>query len=81
MHPPEFRDSRAAVAGLVVDFPWVESFSYRFRLLQHVNLLELEALVSLIRGQVDRGLGSALPLFSRELHIIPKALPEAQVAK
>ena len=29
--PPELRDSRAAVAGLVVDLPSVESFSYRFR--------------------------------------------------
>ena len=48
--PPEFRDSRAAAAGFVVDLPWVESFSYRFRHPQHVNLLELEALTSLIRG-------------------------------
>ena len=58
MPTPELRDSRAAVAGLVVDLPWVESFSYRFRYPQHFNLLELEALISLIRGLVDRGLGS-----------------------
>ena len=58
MRPPEFRDSRAAVAGLVVDLPWVESFSYRFRHPQHINLLELEALISLIRGLVDRGIGN-----------------------
>ena len=45
--PPELRDSRAAVAGLVVDLP------YRFRHPQHINLLELEALISLIRGLVD----------------------------
>ena len=56
--PPELRDSRAAVAALVVDLPWVESFSYRFRYPQHINLLELEALISLIRGLVDRGLGN-----------------------
>ena len=56
--PPEFRDSRAAVARLVVDLPWVESFSYRFRHPQHINLLELEALISLTRGLVDRGLGN-----------------------
>ena len=149
MLPPEFRDSRAAVAGLVVDLPWVEGFSYRFRHPQHINLLELEALMSLIREPVDRGLGNrrvlclvdsrvvlgsvckgrsssrrvnfrlrrlggllqanslsldlcwvpswknpsdapsrfdsvskwraALPLFSRELHITPEALPEALV--
>ena len=35
----ELRDSRAAVAGLVVDLPWVESFSYRFRYPQHINFL------------------------------------------
>ena len=52
------RDSRAAVAGLVVDLPWVESVSYRFRYPQHINFLELEALISLIRGLVDRGLGN-----------------------
>ena len=54
-HPPEFRDSRAAAS--VVNLPWVESFSYRFQHPQHVNLLELEALIRLIRGPVDRGLG------------------------
>ena len=58
MPPPEFRDSRAAVARLVVDLPWVESFAHRFRHPQHINLLELEALISLIRGLVDRGLGN-----------------------
>ena len=58
MHPPEFRDSRVAVAGAVVDLPWVECFSYRFRHPQHINLLELEALVKLIRGPVGRGLGN-----------------------
>ena len=36
----------------------VESFSYRFRHPRHINLLELEALISLIRGPVDRGLGN-----------------------
>ena len=148
--PPEFLDLRAAMARLVVDLPWVESFSYRFRYPQHVNLLELEVLISLIRGFVDRGfvnrrvlclvdsqvvLGSVckgrsssrranfrppstrwsfcyqticrstcvgyplgqilathhrvfysvskwrtvLPLFSRQLHVTPEALPEAQV--
>ena len=55
--PLEVRDARAAVAGLVVDLPWVGSFSYRFRHPQHINLLELEALISLIRGSVDRGVG------------------------
>ena len=55
---PELRDSRAAVAGLVVDVPWVESFSYRVRYPQQINLLELEALISLIRRLVDRGLGN-----------------------
>ena len=58
MLPPKFRDSRAAVDGLEVDLPWVESFSYRFRHSQHINLLELEALISLIRRLVDRGLGN-----------------------
>ena len=58
MHPPEFRDTRAAVAALVVDLPWVESFSYRLQHPQHINLLELEALISLIRVPVDRGLGN-----------------------
>ena len=58
MPPPEFRDSRAAMAGLVVDLPWVESFSCRFRYSQHIHLLELEAPISLIRGFVDRGLGN-----------------------
>ena len=58
MPPPKLRDSRAVVAGLVVYLPWVESFSYRFRYRQHINLLEFEALISLIRGLVDRGLGS-----------------------
>ena len=58
MPPPEVRDSRATVTGLVVDLPWVESFSYRFRYPQHINLPELEALISLIRGLVDRGLGN-----------------------
>ena len=56
--PLELQDSRVAVAGLVVDLPWVESFSYRFQYPQHINLLELEALISLTRGLVDRGLGS-----------------------
>ena len=149
MNPLEFPDLRAAVAGLVVDLPWVESFSYRFRHPQHINLLELEALISLIRGPVGRGLGNrrvlclvdsrvvlgsaskgrsssrrvnfrlrrlgglllanklsldlcwvpswanpsdapsrfysvssrrtAVPLFSRQLHITPEALPEAEV--
>ena len=50
MHPLEFRDSGAAVAGLVVDLPWVEIFSYRFRHLQRFYLHELEAFVSLIPG-------------------------------
>ena len=58
MPRPELRDSRATVARLVVDLPWVESFSYPFRYPQHINLLELEALISLIRGLVDRGLGN-----------------------
>ena len=58
MPPPEIRDSRAAVAGFVVDLPSVESFSHRFRHPQHINLLELEALISLIRELVDRGLGN-----------------------
>ena len=58
MPPPEFRDSRAAVAGLLVYLPWVESFSYRFRHPQHVNFLEVETLTSLIRGPVDRGVGN-----------------------
>ena len=131
-----------------MDLPWVESFSYRLRYPQHINLLELEALISHIRGLVDRGFGNrrvlclvdsrvvlgsvckwrsssrrvnfrlrrlgglllannlsldfcwvpswanpsdapsffsvskwrdALPLFSRQLHITPEALPEAQV--
>ena len=57
MPTPELRDSRAAVVRLVLDLQWVESFSYRFRYPQHVNLLELEALISLIRGLWDRGLG------------------------
>ena len=52
MPSPEFRDSQAAVAGLVMDLRWVESFSHRFRHPRHVNLLELEALISLIRGLV-----------------------------
>ena len=51
MPTPELRDSRAAVTGLVVDLPWVESFSYRFRYPQHINLLELEALISLIHSR------------------------------
>ena len=150
MPPLEYRDSRAAMARLVVDLPSVESFSYRFRYLQHINFLELEALIRLIRGLVDRGIGNrrvlclvdsqvvlgsvckgapqqptcelptpstrwsfcyqticrstcvgyplgqilathhrvfysvskwrtALPLFSRQLHVTPEALPEAQV--
>ena len=58
MPTPELGDSRAAVPGLVVDVPWVESFSYRVRYPLHINLLELEALISLIRGLVDRGLGN-----------------------
>ena len=58
MLPPKLQDSGAAVAGLVVDLPWVESFSYRFRYFQHINPLELEALISLIRRFVDRGLGN-----------------------
>ena len=70
-HPLEFRDSRAAVAALVVDLQWVESFSYRFQHPQHINLLELEALISLIRVQVDRGLGNrrVLCLLSAELFL------------
>ena len=47
-----------AVARRVVDLPWVESLSYRFRHPQHINLLELEALIGLIRGLMDRGLGN-----------------------
>ena len=35
MHSPELPDSRAAVAGLVVDLPWVESFSFRLRCSTH----------------------------------------------
>ena len=58
MPPLEIRDSRAAVDGLLVDLLGVESFSYRFRHPQHMNLLELEALISLIRELVDRGLGN-----------------------
>ena len=58
MPTPELRDSQAAVARLVVDLPWVESFSYCFRYPQHMNLLELDVLISLIRGLVDRGLGN-----------------------
>ena len=50
---------RVAVAGLVVDLAWVERFSYRFRHPQQINLLELEALISLIRGLVDRGVGNS----------------------
>ena len=42
----------------MVDLPWVESFSYRFRYPQHVGRLGLEALISLIRGLVDRGFGN-----------------------
>ena len=59
MPTPELRDSQAAVARLVVDLPWVESFSYCFRYPQHMNLLELDVLISLIRGLVDRGLGKS----------------------
>ena len=46
MATPELRDSRAAVAALVVDVSLVESFSNRFRYPQHINLLELEAVTS-----------------------------------
>ena len=35
-----------------------KGFSKSFRYPQHINLLELEALISLIRGLVDRGLGN-----------------------
>ena len=38
--------------------PWVESFSYLFRYPQHIHLLEVEALISHIRGLLDRGLGN-----------------------
>ena len=70
MPPPEFRDSRAAVAGLVVDLPWVESFSYRFRHPQHINLLELEALISLFRWLVDHGLGNRRVLFLVDSRVV-----------
>ena len=52
--PLELRDSRAAVAGLVVDLLWVERFSYRFRYPQQINLTEMEVLINLIRGPAAR---------------------------
>ena len=49
------RDSRAYAFFLTVELPWEEVFSYRFRIPRHINLLELEVLISLVQRLVDRG--------------------------
>ena len=49
------RDGRASAFFTTVELPWEEFFSYRFRTPRHINVLELEALISLVQRLVDRG--------------------------
>ena len=58
------------MARLLVDLPRFESFSYRFLYPQHINHLELEALVSLIRGLEDRGLGNRRVLCLVDIRVV-----------
>ena len=73
--PSNMHDVRAAAAPLALKLEWTTLFSYRFFAGKHINLLELESLISLLRritragkrrkwllvlGGFARGLGSRL---------------------
>ena len=51
----ELRDSRDSATFLTVGLTWEEVFSYRFRTPRHINVLQLEALISLVQRLADRG--------------------------
>ena len=43
------RDSRAALAAKTIPFEWEPVFSYCFKKRQHINVLEVEAVCSLVK--------------------------------
>ena len=49
-------DVRAAAAPLALRFKWTTLFSYRFLAGKHINLLELESLIGLLRRITRAGI-------------------------
>ena len=48
-------DGRAAVAPLAMKFYWTTTFSHRFSKGKHINLVELESLIGLLRRVTREG--------------------------
>ena len=53
--PPSFVSTHSSAAALVTPAAWTELFAYRFRANDHINVLELVALVSLLRRLSNQG--------------------------
>ena len=53
--PPSFVSTHSSAAALVTPATWTELFAYRFRANDHINVLELVALVSLLRRLSNQG--------------------------
>ena len=53
--PPAFVSTHSSAAALITPASWTEFFAYRFRKGDHINVLELVALVSLLRRLSDQG--------------------------
>ena len=53
--PPSFISTHSSAAALLTPAAWTEFFAYRFRTNDHINVLELVALVSLLRRLSNQG--------------------------
>ena len=57
--PPEFVSTHSSAAALITPAAWTVLFSYRFQRPNHINVLELVALVSLLRRLANKGVHRA----------------------
>ena len=68
--PNNMHDVRAASAPLALKLKWITLFSFRFFAVKHINLLELESLISLLRHITRAGVRAKRLLALRNLRVV-----------
>ena len=68
--PLELAPSRCACAALATPADWSVLFGHRFRAPDHINVLELTALTSLVRHLANRGAGKQRILCCVESRVV-----------
>jgi len=76
--PTELRDARAFAAPLACRLDWKILYGYRFKYRKHINLLELEALLTLMKHLVNRGIRDARVLVLVDSRVLLGALAKGR---